>query len=88
MTQNPFPGWRDAAREVPKMHTEIYEDFDDSVDYEVSDPVLAVTRDGKCVVARCCYDRCGNPWWFDDNGTDYKVTLWQPLPVIPEVMGE
>lgn len=88
MTDNRCPGWWRASEKVPKMHTEIYEDFDETVDYEVSDPVLAVTKDGECVVARCCYDECGNPWWFDDNGTDYKVVLWQPLPVVPEVMGE
>lgn len=84
MTDNRCPGWWRASEKVPKMHTEIYDDFDETVDYEVSDPVLAVTKDGECVVARCCYDECGNPWWFDDNGTDYKVVLWQPLPVVPE----
>lgn len=69
-----------SAKELPPMHTEIYEDFDDSVDYEVSDAVLAQTDDGRIVVAKCCYDDCGKLWWFDDDGTDYKVIRWQYLP--------
>lgn len=79
-----FTRWRDVTQEVPKMHTEIYEDFDETVDYEVSDPVLAFTVDGEFVVAKCCYDECGKPWWFDLDGTDYKVLFWQPLPERPE----
>lgn len=76
-------GWRDASREIPKMHTEIFEDFDHSEDYEVSDSVLAFTKDGKCTVAKCCYDECGRPWWFSEDGADLNVTHWQPLPTAP-----
>lgn len=76
--------WIRASERLPEMHTEIYEDFDESVDYEVSDPVLAYTKDGCFVVAKCCYDDCGKPWWFDEDGTDYKVEYWQELPEAPE----
>lgn len=76
--------WKRADEQLPEMHTEIYEDFDESVEYEESDPVLAFTNDRKVVVAKCCYDRCGNPWWYDDDGTDYNVTHWQKLPTVPE----
>ena len=82
MTES-MTGWREAARDLPKMHTEIYEDFDRDVDYEVSDSVLAFTEDGECVVGKCCYDECGKPWWFSDDGVDLKVTHWQPLPARP-----
>lgn len=77
-------GWRDATLEKPKMHTDSYIDFDDTeVDYEISDPVLAFTREQEQVVAKCCYDECGKLWWFTDDGLDLKVTHWQPLPEGP-----
>lgn len=88
MTDVQNTGWRDAERQLPKTHTEIFEDFDESWDYEVSDPVLAVTVDGECVVAKFSCDECGKPCWYDDDGTDYKVRFWQPLPVVPEEVSE
>lgn len=77
-------GWRDADREIPKLHTEIFEDFDHEEDYEVSDSVLVFTSEGTCCVGKCCYDECGKPWWFSEDGMDLKVTHWQPLPEKPE----
>ena len=70
--------------QLPKLHTEVYLDDKETFDYEVSDPVLAFTADRQMVTVKCCLDDCGKPWWFDDNGSSYKVTYWRPLPDEPK----
>ena len=77
--------WRKASEELPKMHTDVFEDFDDYQEFEVSDTVLVFTEDGEIVPAKCCFDTFGRPWWFSDEGTDYNVTHWRKLPKKPEV---
>lgn len=72
------------ADQLPKLHTEVYLDDKETFDYEVSDPLLVFTKDRQMVVAKCCLDDCGKPWWFDDDGTDYKVARWRPLPEEPK----
>lgn len=67
------------AEELPPMHTETYEDFDETVEYQISEPVLIVTADGRADVARCVVD-FGKAAWFNNDGTDYEVFRWRYLP--------
>lgn len=71
-----------AGDELPPMHTETYEDFDETIEYQISEPLLIVTEDGKAEVARCSLDDYGKPEWFNDDGTDYSVTHWRYLPEV------
>lgn len=75
--------WR-SADQLPKFHTEAYEDDDESFEYEISDPVLAFTKERRMAVVKCCLDDGGKPCWVDDDGTLYRVTHWRPLPEEPK----
>lgn len=71
--------------ELPPMHTETYKDFDEKVEYQISEPLLIVTVDGKAEVARCGLDDFGRAAWFNDDGADYNVARWRYLPQTQEV---
>ena len=70
------------AEDLPPMHTETFEDFDEKIEYQISEPVLIVTVDGKAEVARCGLDDFGKTAWFNDDGTDYEVYSWRYLPEV------
>ena len=69
------------GEELPPMHTETYEDLDERIEYQISEPVLIYTVDGRAEVARCGVD-FGKASWFNDDGTDYDVALWRYLPEV------
>lgn len=77
-----FSGWIPVTERLPPMHTEIYEDFDDKIEYQISNPMLIVTEDGKAEVARCGLDDDGKPHWFNDDGAEYDVLRWQNVPEV------
>lgn len=70
------------AEELPPMHTELYEDFDERIEYQISGPLLIVTVDGKAEVARCSLNDDGTAVWFNDDGADYTVARWRYLPEV------
>lgn len=70
------------GEELPPMHTETYEDFDERFKYQISEPLLIVTVDGKAEVARCGLDDSGRAAWFNDDGADYDVVQWRYLPEV------
>jgi hypothetical protein len=76
--------WLDASWELPQMHTDVFEDFDDFLEFEISDTVLAFTEDGQIVTAKCSLNAQGNPVWFNDDGTEFTVTHWMYLPNKPK----
>lgn len=61
------------GEELPPMHTESYEDFNEKIEYQISEPLLVITEDGTAQVARCGLDDYGKPAWFNDDGADYNV---------------
>lgn len=75
--------WKEPGQKLPPMHAEYYEDFDQTVEYLISEPVLAVTRELGVQVARCSVDE-GQTIWFSEDGADFTVVYWTELPELPE----
>lgn len=68
-----------SAKQLPPMHTECFEDDDDTVEYQISDPVLVYTEDEEMVAVRATVE-FGTVRWFDIDGSEYNVTHWRKLP--------
>lgn len=71
-----------SGEELPPMHTEVYEDFDEKIEYQISEPLLIFTTDGRAEVARCGLNDDGKPDWFNDDGIDYDVLFWRDVPEV------
>ena len=74
--------WR-SAEQPPKLRREVYEDEEESVEYQISDRVLGFTEEGEMVAVY--YGDVGfELGWFDMDGATYRITHWRPLPVPPK----
>lgn len=71
------------ADELPPMHTERFEDENEMIEYQISDPVLAFTDDEEMVTVRATKEFV-SVYWFDIDGGEYKVTHWRKLPDKPK----
>lgn len=79
-----LPAWMSVKFCLPPMHTDVFEDEGEPVEYQISDTVLAYTIDGQIVTARAAVEM-GTTWCFDDNGAEYEVTHWMPVKPPKEV---
>lgn len=75
------------AEQLPAMHTETYEDEAETIEYLISNPVLAFTDEEEMVAVRCSQDE-GKTYWTDIDGCCYTVSHWRKMPQAPEVRHE
>lgn len=72
------------AEQLPVMHDERIEECGEVIEYQISDPVLAYTKNCEMVTVRVTCER-NIVFWIDDDGSNYTVTHWRKLPAAPEV---
>lgn len=76
------PKWTPVSEGLPPMRNEREDDSVEVWEYQISDPVIALTADRETVVVHVTREERGLFWW-DRNGTTYDVTHWMPTPRSP-----
>ena len=70
--------WIPVTESKPEMHEEVFEDFEETVAYQVSDWVLCMDSDGDCEVAHlteCQGEEC----WVTRDGAETDVVRWMEI---------
>lgn len=76
--------WRSVEEELPAVHEECVQlDEAELTKYWVSEPVLARVEFGTLAVLRYEDDGDGSTYWFAEDGAEYPVTHWRPMPEVP-----
>lgn len=76
--------WVSVNDRLPDLHEDFFEDGDERIDFEVSDPVLCVYNGDEQIVAMYEEDDSFKGWVSPvDGSTLHSVTHWRPLPELP-----
>lgn len=76
--------WIPVGEKLPAVHEECVQlDEAEHTKYWVSDPVLACVEFGTLAVLRYEDDGDGSTYWFSEDGAEYTVTHWRPMPEVP-----
>lgn len=81
--------WISVGEKLPAVHEECVQ-FGEAelTKYWVSEPVLACVEFGTLAVLRYGDDGGGSTYWVAEDGAEYTVTHWRPLPEVPGEEGE
>ena len=71
--------WISVEDRLPEMHTETCEVDEETVEYQISDLVVAYTDQGEVAVCKYSYEDGESQWWSTDCDR-LAVTHWLPLP--------
>lgn len=76
--------WIPVGEKLPAVHEECVQ-FGEAelTKYWVSAPVLACVEFGTLAVLRYGADGDGSTYWFSEDGAEYTVTHWRPMPEVP-----
>ena len=76
--------WIPVGEKLPAVHEECVQlDETEHTKYWVSDPVLTCVEFGTLAVLRYEDDGDGSTYWFSEDGAEYTVTHWRPMPEVP-----
>ena len=76
--------WIPVGEQLPAVHEECVQlDEAEPTKYWVSEPVLACVEFGTLAVLRYEDDGDGSTYWFSEDGAEYTVTHWRPMPEVP-----
>ena len=81
--------WISVGEKLPAVHEECVQlDEAELTKYWGSEPGLACVEFGTLSVLRYEDDGDGATYWFAEDGAEYTVTHWRPLPEVPGEEGE
>lgn len=77
--------WISVNDRLPPLHEDFFEDGEERMRFEISEPVLCVFNGGEQIVAMYETDDDGFKGWVCqfDSSTLNSVTHWRPLPELP-----
>ena len=76
--------WTSVNDRLPDLHEDFFEDGDERVYFEISDPVLCVYNGDEQIVAVYEEDDHCKGWVSPFDGASlHSVTHWRPLPELP-----